>query len=107
MKGFPQPFFEYHEKVNWLEDACSDKTPRRSARSRVVKSKSGISKGLSSSRVLQSKNPISKSKNGWEKRKSTTDGRIYYANRDLEIAQNERPDNYMSDDMSEEEDMQD
>jgi len=102
MEGFPQPFFQYHEKVNWLEDASSDKTlPRRSARSKVLQSKSPISKPSSSS----SKNPISKkSKNGgWVKVESTDGTRKYYANRRLKISQNERPDDYMSD---EEDDMQ-
>ena len=27
MKEFPQPFFEYDKKVNWLEDVSSDKKP--------------------------------------------------------------------------------
>ena len=97
MEGFPQPFFKDHEKVNWLEDASSDKTPRQSARSRVLSSKSPISKRSARSRVLPSKTPISKkSKNGWKKLKSTDGTRIYYANTGLKISQNERPVDYMS-----------
>ena len=82
MEGFPQPFFEYHEKVNWLEDVSSDKRSRRSSSSKVFPNKSSISK---------------KSKNGWEKRKSRDGTRIYYANYIRKISQNERPDDYSSD----------
>ena len=83
MEGFPQPFFEYHEKVNWLDDSSMS---RRSSR---------LKKTLSN---------IKKNKD-WEKIKSTkTKGLYYYANPKLRKTQIERPDDYMSEE--EENDMQ-
>jgi hypothetical protein len=44
MKDFPQPFFEYHKKVNWFEDVSSDKKPYKNTD--WVKTKSTRTKGL-------------------------------------------------------------
>ena len=84
MEGFPQPFFEYHKDVDWLEDDFSVKTlPRQSAK---------LNKTLGSIRKkpYQDKN--------WLKTKSTTTGRYYYANPKRGITGVwERPDDYISD----------
>ena len=67
MEGFPQPFFAYHEDVNWLEDNSSA-LPRRSSRiNKILPSEGSIRKKL-----YPDKN--------WLKKKSTTTGRYYYAN---------------------------
>ena len=44
MEGFPQPFFSYHEKVNWLEDVSSVKKPYKNKN--WVKRESTRTKGL-------------------------------------------------------------
>jgi hypothetical protein len=93
MEDFPQPFFEYHEDINWLENDSSDKKlPRRSARL----NKTLLSEGSTRKKQYPDKN--------WLKMKSTS-GRYYYANPKEGISGVwKRPVNYSSD---EDEDMSD
>ena len=93
MEDFPQPFFEYHEDINWLENDSSDKKlPRRSARL----NKTLLSEGSTRKKQYPDKN--------WLKMKSTS-GRYYYANPKEGITGVwKRPVNYSSD---EDEDMSD
>ena len=94
MDDFPQPFFEYHEKVNWLEDVSSDKTlPRRSSR---------LNKTLPTPRNI-SKKPYK----DWVKKESRSKkGLYYYSNEEKQKTQFKRPVDYSSDEEEEEEDMQ-